>query len=1008
MPRGSIIGGARNIPGGARPTPGPQNTYAGNISPLQQQLASGGAGWAQAYQSYLPRPSKDFTEGAFGPLSPIIPVPVDAPPEGGEFAEPRLFEYEVGWNLPVGQPGTEGIKLADFNTLRTLADLYSVARAAIQLRKAEVRGIEWDILPTHDAAKAMRGDHKGMKDFGERRIEALRFFRRPDPDYFSWDSWIDAVMEEILVFDALSILIRPKWMKGKGKGLFGSDLDSLSLISGQTIRPLLDLHGARPRPPAPAYQQYLYGVPRSDIMTMITEKDIEDGDMRGAEMGKFRTDQLLYLPMVNRRWTPYGFPPIERALIPVMSGLQKQGFQLDYFREGTVPAVYISPGGTNANMTPNQIRELQDALNAIAGDPAYHHKIIVLPADSKVHPQRQADLADAFDEVVMSQVCMAFDVQPMELGIMPKVSSTVTPGAAHQMGKATQGIQERKATKPTLTFLAGIMNVILQDMCGQHDMRFVFEGLEEKEDEETKTKMLVAQVGASLRSIDEARQELNLQPWGIPETSDPGWATPGGGWIPLAQAVQAFTTGLEAGPELELPDGVTPAQQGSAMQPQGGDAPQGGGTSAPASSPATQAKPARKPGSGPKNPAAEARSKPAPAAAKPAAKPADSSPGHTEAAAATAATKPAAKKTTAKKPAASTKMVESTVQRVLLDADKTKAVLSELDALSRHLKKGRHLDTWETRHITSTDLGMVSHQLALGLEPADAVKVVASRRLVNMDGQVYWEDFQLVTSTQGGGGRIPTPHDEDGTETDNPVPYDEGRVAPGGKYRADVQPRWEPNLHDPGSTKGKKAWESPDPSLPTEAQVYRQLIQDFPAKAIAWVHDVPWEGPRVVPVDRFDFSNMKSWSAYHEQDKVDEFAARIQRRHAKGKPIKPIVAVLEPGKDKLTIVDGHHRALAAKKLGVSIEAFIGHVPTKQGPWLETHASQYHLGDGTTDFAATKSEKVSKESVNYRMAVKAGKRCGTCSMFRSPNSCTLVEGMIEGKMVCDKWDPADGG
>src|SRR5579859_5183845 len=193
MPRGSIISGARNIPGGARPTPGPQNIYAGQVSPLQAQLESGGAGWAQAYQSYLPRPSRDFTEGAFGPLSPIIPTPVDAPPEGSEFAEPRTHEYQVGWNLPVGQPGTEGIKLADFNTLRTLADLYSVARAAIQLRKAEIRGIEWDVLPTVDAAKSMRNSHGQMKDFGKRRAEAVRFFRRPDPDYFSWDSWIDSV-----------------------------------------------------------------------------------------------------------------------------------------------------------------------------------------------------------------------------------------------------------------------------------------------------------------------------------------------------------------------------------------------------------------------------------------------------------------------------------------------------------------------------------------------------------------------------------------------------------------------------------------------------------------------------------------------------------------------------------------------------------------------------------------------------------------------------------------------
>ena len=516
------------------------------------------AGWQAAYGQPtpgLPRMPDTFTNGAFGPLAPILPVPVDLPEGDTGYPEARLQEYQVGWNLPVGQPGAEGIKLTDFGTLKTLADLYSVARACIQLRKSEIRGIEWDILPTRDASKAMRGSPSLARSFGARRAEAIRFFKRPDPDFFNWASFLDALSEEVFVFDALSLLIRPKWARGHGLGLLGSDLDSLSLISGPTIRPLFGMHGERPRPPAPAYQQYIYGVPRTDLMSLITERDLEDGALSGAEMSQFQADQLLYLPMVARRWTPYGFPPIERALIPVLSGLQKQGFQYDYYREGSVPAVYISPGGANSNMTPNQIRELQDALNAIAGDPAWKHKIIVLPADSKVMPQKQTQLADQFDEIVMNQVCMAFDVQPMELGIMPKVSTTVSPGAANQMSKASQTIHDRKATKPFLSFVSDIMNVILQEVAGQSDMRFMFEGLEEGDDEATKTQTLIDQVGAALRSIDEAREELDLQPWGLPETSDPGWAT-ATGWTPLTEAVAAARSGTEEGTVFVDPTGA--------------------------------------------------------------------------------------------------------------------------------------------------------------------------------------------------------------------------------------------------------------------------------------------------------------------------------------------------------------------------------------------------------------------------------------------------------------------
>jgi len=429
----AILRAAKAVPGAAQPTPPPQGSpgWAGALSPLARELATAN-GYASAYGPFLPRPPQDFTQGAFGPFSPILPVPVDSPEDNGR-AEPRREQYDVGWNLPVGQPGTEGVgKLASFQTLRTIADLYSVARACIQLRKNEIRGIEWDIVPTTDAAKAMRNSPKQMKDFGERRGQAVAFFRRPDPDYFSWASFIDDALEQMFVFDALSLYVAPKRGKGLRKGLLGSDLDCLQLIDGQTIRPLYDLHGATPRPPAPAYQQYLYGVPRSDFSAVLSGKDIEDAGMTGAQASAWRGDQLLYLPFVRRRWTPYGFTSVERALIPIMSGLQKQGWQLDYFRQGTVPAVYISPG--DVSMTPNQIRELQDALNAIAGDPAWHHKIIVLPPGSKTMPQRDVALADAFDEIVRVDTCMGFDVMPMELGIAPKVSTTMSPGACYTDG----------------------------------------------------------------------------------------------------------------------------------------------------------------------------------------------------------------------------------------------------------------------------------------------------------------------------------------------------------------------------------------------------------------------------------------------------------------------------------------------------------------------------------------------------------------------------------------------
>ena len=232
-------------------------------------------------------------------------------------------------------------------------------------------------------------------------------------------------------------------------------------------------------------------------------------------------------------------PPVERALVPIMTGLNRQGWTLDYLREETVPAVYYRPG--DASMTPNQVKELQLALNAVAGDYAWHHKIIVLPPGSKTMPQKETSLADAFDNIVMTQTAMAFDVKPMELGIMPTVSTLAGSFATREMAAATRSMTQRASLQPTLQFIADIFNRVLQDICGQRDMQFQFQGMSEVQDQAATTDLLVKQVQSGIRSLDEARDILELPPWGEGLTSSPVVFT--------AQGVVPFGALIQSGPD---------------------------------------------------------------------------------------------------------------------------------------------------------------------------------------------------------------------------------------------------------------------------------------------------------------------------------------------------------------------------------------------------------------------------------------------------------------------------
>lgn len=57
------------------------------------------------------------------------------------------------------------------------------------------------------------------------------------------------------------------------------------------------------------------------------------------------------------------------------------------FYEEASETFFVSPD--DVNLTPNQIREVQDALRAIGEDLGWKHKIIVLPPRSAVRSERR-------------------------------------------------------------------------------------------------------------------------------------------------------------------------------------------------------------------------------------------------------------------------------------------------------------------------------------------------------------------------------------------------------------------------------------------------------------------------------------------------------------------------------------------------------------------------------------------------------------------------------------------
>src|SRR5450755_3263794 len=120
-----VLAAMKAAPG--RHAPASQAGGYGAMNSVAANAMYGNPNARGGYGPFLPRPSSVFTDGAFGPMAPIQPSPVDEPPPGGDFPDPRWWQPPQSWNLPT-QPRTEGLAMASFEQLRTIAEKYSVAR----------------------------------------------------------------------------------------------------------------------------------------------------------------------------------------------------------------------------------------------------------------------------------------------------------------------------------------------------------------------------------------------------------------------------------------------------------------------------------------------------------------------------------------------------------------------------------------------------------------------------------------------------------------------------------------------------------------------------------------------------------------------------------------------------------------------------------------------------------------------------------------------------------------
>ena len=400
----------------------------GSVAMTETQMRNNALSQQQGYGTQVPLPrDPNIANVPFTPGVPLVPGAINPLQERGR-PDPRRYEFLVAQNINITET-----RLVPFATLRAAADQIDILRRCIEVLKNKVAALEWDIVISDSASEKIiaeaGGNHLQAMDKARQQFSGdidrfVDFWKMPDvAEGLTFADWIRLCLEEVLVLDAWAI-----WPQKS----VGGDLLGFKVLDGSTIKPLINDLGFRPTPEqGPAYQQILYGFPRSEFD--ITN-DSPDAD------GEFTSDQLVYNIMNRRTWTVYGYSPVERALTIADIYLRRQQWIRAEYTDGVVPEMLFETDATFGN-NPELLRAYENIFNDdLAGQTEQRKRARLLPAGIKaVQLEGYGEkFSDTFDEYLITSICGHFGVLPTEIGFSSKGG---IGASGHQKGESESAQQ---------------------------------------------------------------------------------------------------------------------------------------------------------------------------------------------------------------------------------------------------------------------------------------------------------------------------------------------------------------------------------------------------------------------------------------------------------------------------------------------------------------------------------------------------------------------------------------
>lgn len=474
----------------------------------------------------------------FSPGMPIIPGAINPPnPESGR-PDPRRYEYQVAQNINITET-----RLVPFKTLRAAADQIDILRRCIEVSKAKILGLNWDIVLAEDSAEKIISEIGGtqvraMTIARERyipEIDRLRqFWEQPDKaNGLLFYDWLNIALEEILVLDAWAVWPQPS---------VGGDLHGLQILDGSTIKPLIDDRGMRPTPPNPAFQQILYGFPRSEF---AAPSEGENAD------GEFTSDELAYLVRNRRTTTVYGYSPTERALALADIYLRRQQWLRAEYTDGVTPELLMATDANFGN-NPDLLKAYENIFNSdLSGQTEQRKRVRLLPAGmTPIQFDGYGErFKDTLDDYLVNSICGHYGVMPTEIGFSPKGG---LGGAGFQSGEAQSS--DVLGGMPTAVWVAKMISHLSYTFLGmprELEFKFMESG---RQDLESVARTRDIELKSGGITINELRSRSGMPLVEAPEADMPIIVAGTGAYFVTENGIKSFDSAIDGLGE----DGITP------------------------------------------------------------------------------------------------------------------------------------------------------------------------------------------------------------------------------------------------------------------------------------------------------------------------------------------------------------------------------------------------------------------------------------------------------------------